>query len=502
MLIKFLRHSTGSGKDAINYLLGERDHRGEIRAGVDVLRGDPHQIGRLIDSLDTVHRYTSGVIAFHPEDKPTPEQIDKLLNEFERTAFAGLEGNQYTWAAVQHIEQDGSTHIHVVAPRVELTSGKAMNIAPPGWERLYDPLRDAFNAEQGWRSPADPEQARDVQPGQQIRTPDWGKGEDPRQVITEWLTRQAEAGMVESRADVLAALASLGEVTRQGKDYVSVRLDGEQKPVRLKGAIYGQDWTAAEAIREAESPDAGRSRGGTGIDYEAATRARQRLERGQSRRAEYNARRYRPAPAPDREDAAPASATAAPQPVGAVAGPARHPDAVRGDAGRDVEGRGVENRDGANQQSQPDTAARPAVLRPATRQLPAAEADAAAPKPEPEVTHHDRARSIADRAIEAAKRAASRAAGAVSQATRAASTAAEGASRAAGAVSRACRAVDAGIGRWLRDKAEQRARKALQREIIEQARVRVQQAEEARQRAVEPPRRAEPVRERSRGPRM
>ena len=37
MLIKFLRHSTGSGKDAINYLLGERDHRGEIRAGVDVL---------------------------------------------------------------------------------------------------------------------------------------------------------------------------------------------------------------------------------------------------------------------------------------------------------------------------------------------------------------------------------------------------------------------------------------------------------------------------------
>ena len=63
-----------------------------------------------------------------------------------------------------------------------------------------------------------------------------------------------------------------GEVTRQGKDYVSVRLDGEQKPVRLKGAIYGQDWTAAEAIREAESPDAGRSRGGTGIDYEAATK--------------------------------------------------------------------------------------------------------------------------------------------------------------------------------------------------------------------------------------
>lgn len=125
-----------------------------------------------------MHRYTSGVIAFHQDDEPTDAEVSQLLDDFEAAAFAGLDGDQYTWAAVEHVHE-GVRHIHIVAPRIELTSGKAMNIAPPGWQSLFDPLRDKWNAERGWRSPADPELARDLQPGQQIRAPEWGKGDDP-----------------------------------------------------------------------------------------------------------------------------------------------------------------------------------------------------------------------------------------------------------------------------------------------------------------------------------
>ena len=75
MHIKFLRHGTGSAAKAAAYLLGERDHKGVDRDHVQVLIGDPAQVAAVADSLGTVHRYSSAVIAFHPDDRPTPEQI-------------------------------------------------------------------------------------------------------------------------------------------------------------------------------------------------------------------------------------------------------------------------------------------------------------------------------------------------------------------------------------------------------------------------------------------
>jgi len=80
--------------------------------------------------LDFKHRYTSGVIAWHKDDAPTDEQIAQVLDDFERVAFAGLEPNQYTYYAVLHEESNGAKHVHVIAPRVELSTGKSMNIAP------------------------------------------------------------------------------------------------------------------------------------------------------------------------------------------------------------------------------------------------------------------------------------------------------------------------------------------------------------------------------------
>ena len=75
MYIKFLPHSTGGGADAIDYLLGARDHKGAVRAGVEVLRGDPYLSGQLIDSLDTVHRYSSAVIAWEQLVSSDPDLI-------------------------------------------------------------------------------------------------------------------------------------------------------------------------------------------------------------------------------------------------------------------------------------------------------------------------------------------------------------------------------------------------------------------------------------------
>ena len=100
MHIKFLARGTGSARAAADYLLGARDATGQPREGVEVLRGDPHQVAVVADALAFEHKYTSGVIAWAPDDTPTDAQIGAVIDAFEQTAWAGLEPDRYAWAAV------------------------------------------------------------------------------------------------------------------------------------------------------------------------------------------------------------------------------------------------------------------------------------------------------------------------------------------------------------------------------------------------------------------
>ena len=63
------------------------------------------------DTLQFEHKYTPGVIAWAPEDKPSDAQINRVVDEFEKTAWAGLEPDCYSWAAVQHREAGGGVHM-------------------------------------------------------------------------------------------------------------------------------------------------------------------------------------------------------------------------------------------------------------------------------------------------------------------------------------------------------------------------------------------------------
>ena len=67
-----------------------------------VLRGDPDDVAAVADALEFEHKYTSGVIAWAPEDQPSDQDIDRVLDEFEQTAWAGLAPDRYAWSAVQH----------------------------------------------------------------------------------------------------------------------------------------------------------------------------------------------------------------------------------------------------------------------------------------------------------------------------------------------------------------------------------------------------------------
>lgn len=291
-------HDRGNGQGAVAYLMGLKDSQGRLRVDVQVLRGNPEATARLIDSIKNRCKYTSTVIAWALEDDPTPAEIEATIDDWERAAFAGLRKSQYTFVAVLHVEDDGSKHVHILTPRINLEDGRALNIAPPGHEYYFAKWREAWNQEKGWARPEDPSRARLVQPGhkaylsaEEMRSGITSAEEDPKQMITEYLTEQIAAGKVETREDVLEVLAELGEINRAGKDYVSVRLEEGAKPIRLKGLLYGDNFSP-ELIREVAAAAAARPRGRAKPDPAAAAAARAELERAVAGRAGYNQNRY------------------------------------------------------------------------------------------------------------------------------------------------------------------------------------------------------------------
>lgn len=323
MLIKFFGSGVGSGGPPTDYVCGEvvptvatvtgkdgklhskilRDATGKPVMKVrnpppEILAGDRRQTKTLIDSLDFRWKYTSGVIAFSPDDTPSDEDIREIMEDFQNLAFAGLERDRTNILWVRHVHE-GTTELHFIVPRVDLLTGKSLNIAPPGWEKFFDPLRDYWNYKKNWARPDDLARARLCQPGhvalQQAENLRAGLPgiDDPKKSITEYLTSRIEAGMIGSREDIIDSLKELDlEITREGTDYVSVRLEPGSKPIRLRGIIYGKSFKPEEFYRETQGQDGDRE-AGAGTDHEDRAReARARYEEGVRRRAEYNRHRY------------------------------------------------------------------------------------------------------------------------------------------------------------------------------------------------------------------
>lgn len=340
MLVKLFSRGTGKGRGPVQYCCDavvpafdpetRRRIRGEFVTrdpAPVVLSGDPARTEMLIDSIDRKWKYTSGVIAFERADAPTPEQQRQVIEDFERMAFAGLERDQFDALWIRH-EHEGNVELHFVIPRLELTTGKALNVAPPGYQKTFDAWRDAWNFAHGWADPSAPERARTVRQDDHIIKTDaarlkagLGLAADPKRDITDWLQARIEAGLVSDRAGVVASLAELGEITRQGKDYISVKPDGFTKAIRLKGAIYAGDFDATQFSRElgaaAEGQDQGRPGAGRAVDPERAGAAREELARRLEGRAEFNRQRYgkaapgaEPAPEPTPEQDRPAEPAA------------------------------------------------------------------------------------------------------------------------------------------------------------------------------------------------
>ena len=309
MLNKFLQHGKGDPALASSYVLDDVDHLNVARADVQVLRGDPQTFTAFANSITNVWKYTSGVFAFSLDDNPSDDDINEYLDAFEAHAFAGLKPNQYHFTAVLHEEPNGSKHIHFLVPRVELTTGKALNIAPPGHESYFDPLRDYFNYKKGWSRPDDPKLKRDTQTPdhdhfQQVSALKAGlsvckTAKDIREVIGVYIEQRIQFGEIKNRHDVINALndAEIGEITRISDNFISVKPLGSEKAIRLKGAFYESEFSVESYIenrtrKENDARASNTSRFISEQDKEYAEELRARVTELAKKRAAYNEHRY------------------------------------------------------------------------------------------------------------------------------------------------------------------------------------------------------------------
>ena len=305
--MKVFPHGQGGGDGPTHYLV-RPDYPGRDELPPEVLRGDVETTRDLIDSLDTKWKFTAGVLSWHPDDAVTPEQEQRVMDDFEEMAFAGMEPDQRNILWVRH-SHAGHHELHFVIPRVELSSGKAFNPCPPGWQKHFDVFRDLHNHREGWARPDDPARAR-------IHTPEhadlhnarllrWGKtpSKDDRaaakEAIHQYMQATIEQGLVRNREDVLQALAGAGlEINRAGKDYITVKDPESGEKLRLKGGIYAEHWKLELADREIEGQNRTGAPGDGSPDPATVRHLESEFARIVESRAGYNRGRY---PAPVRQ---------------------------------------------------------------------------------------------------------------------------------------------------------------------------------------------------------
>ncbi len=298
MIVGFSRYGTGRGSGPTQYLVDNqrvgREHEPPV-----VLRGDAEQTAKLIDSLSFKYKYTSGVLSFAPDETISSEQEQAIIDRFEKLAFAGLKSDQYNILWVRHAHAEHH-ELHFVTPRVELQTGKSFNIRPPGerTKQHFDDFRSEINARYGLADPTDPARARNVaRPDHELKIAAQGlrdghkSPESVRDLIDAVLSQRAAEGLISTRGDVVTHVKDLGfDVTRTGKDYITVSEPQSGQRWRLKGGLYAREFELDRCVERAAKQ---RER-----DYSTSSRPRAshyagRVERHIAARAEYNAERYK-----------------------------------------------------------------------------------------------------------------------------------------------------------------------------------------------------------------
>lgn len=246
MLVKFwgTNQGGGDGDGSVNYLLNERVEQGTAK----VLKGDANLTKSLLLSLTQKHKACVGCLSF--EEPNIDESLKyELMESFENALLTQEMQGRYNILWVEHTDK-GRLELNFVIPRIDLITQKAFT---PYYHSAditrIDIWKDYINLKHVFTNPKDLEKQHNMQ-CHNTKTPQ-GKELLETYEKLDKLIQDNLGKLFNSRDDIINFLKdNQCEVTRQGKDYISVKLPNESKAKRLKGFYYHETFRSIADIRE------------------------------------------------------------------------------------------------------------------------------------------------------------------------------------------------------------------------------------------------------------
>lgn len=301
MIVKFFQRSKEEGSKPVNYFLGEDRDREFAR----VLSGDPVVTEHLINATKFEHKYKSGVLSFTERaDEISEADKFKIMRDFEKTLFPGLEPDQYDILWIEHSDKDidasnpvGRLELNFLIPCQELRSGKRLQPYYAGadqarvnaWKNIINREIKTISGEL-LTDPNAPNRKRKThnyigsvnRPSPYEITPKRAKSKDDldtssrdalRESINQHMLAMLSArGRLDDQKAVVHELTTGLGLTLERIAPTSITIshrackdiNGKPQRVRLEGGIYKKDFDATDFTSKAQS------------DYES-TEARRRL---------------------------------------------------------------------------------------------------------------------------------------------------------------------------------------------------------------------------------
>ena len=291
MIVKFFHRSKEDGSKPVNYFLGKDRDREFSR----VLSGDPFVTEHLINATPYEHKYKSGVLSFTERaDEISEADKIKIMRDFEKTLFPGLEPDQYDILWIEHADKNidvnnpiGRLELNFLIPCQELRSGKRLQPYYAGADRArVNAWKNIVNREiktvegEPLAEPNAPNRKRKVhnyigashRPSPYDITPKRAKLKDDlntssrdalRESINKHMmaTLSARSSSLDDRKAVVHELTTGLGLTLERTAGTSITIshkacrdkNGKPQRVRLEGGLYHKDFDKKDFKPEAQS---------------------------------------------------------------------------------------------------------------------------------------------------------------------------------------------------------------------------------------------------------
>ena len=240
MLVKFFKTKNGGGVAGINYLLNHRVKDNTAFA----LKGSEVITRQIVSNMTKKQKLCIGCLSFEEADIDLDTK-QKIIDEFE-TLLLGRYKERFNILWVQHIDK-GRLELNFAIPKIDLESGMAFNPYYDKKDRaLIDTWQNLANFKFNFSDPKDPVKAHMLQGSRK----EIGVIKDYielEKILTEKFINQEFF----CRDDILKALKDSDmEVTRVGKDYISIKLPNTKKTKRFKGDMFSEEFRDFESLEQ------------------------------------------------------------------------------------------------------------------------------------------------------------------------------------------------------------------------------------------------------------